>query len=298
MWKVIRENPRAVLYAVLMHLVLLVLLVFSLDWTPKISRPAGVKVPIEAKLVDQRKLDAIEEQQQAEQRKLEETQKKAELEQQRKREAERKAAEEKKKAETERKRKAAEEKKKAETERNRKAQLAEKKKKEQEAIRKAEAEKQRKAEAEVEAKRKAEAEAKRKAEAERKRKAEAEAKRKAEAEAAQRREAEQALQQQLAAEQAERDQGVVAEYTAYIQDKIQQNWLKPAGSPEGLSCTVQVSLIPGGDVARVQIVRSSGDPLFDRSVENAVHKASPMPLPKDAAMFKYFRELRLIFKPR
>jgi colicin import membrane protein len=280
MWKVIRENPRAVLYAVLMHLVLLVLLVFSLDWTPKISRPAGVKVPIEAKLVDQRKLDAIEEQQQAEQRKLEETQKKAELEQQRKREAERKAAEEKKKAETERKRKAAEEKKKAETERNRKAQLAEKKKKEQEAIRKAEAEKQRKAEAEA------------------KRKAEAEAKRKAEAEAAQRREAEQALQQQLAAEQAERDQGVVAEYTAYIQDKIQQNWLKPAGSPEGLSCTVQVSLIPGGDVARVQIVRSSGDPLFDRSVENAVHKASPMPLPKDAAMFKYFRELRLIFKPR
>jgi colicin import membrane protein len=264
--------------------------VFSLDWTPKISRPAGVKVPIEAKLVDQRKLDAIEEQQQAEQRKLEETQKKAELEQQRKREAERKAAEEKKKAETERKRKAAEEKKKAEAERNRKAQLAEKKKKEQEAIRKAEAEKQRKAEAEVEAKRKAEAE--------RKRKAEAEAKRKAEAEAAQRREAEQALQQQLAAEQAERDQGVVAEYTAYIQDKIQQNWLKPAGSPEGLSCTVQVSLIPGGDVARVQIVRSSGDPLFDRSVENAVHKASPMPLPKDAAMFKYFRELRLIFKPR
>jgi colicin import membrane protein len=90
----------------------------------------------------------------------------------------------------------------------------------------------------------------------------------------------------------------VAEYTAYIQEKIQQNWLKPAGSPEGLSCTVQVNLIPGGDVARVQIIRSSGDPLFDRSVENAVHKAAPMPLPRDPAVFKYFRELRLIFKPR
>jgi colicin import membrane protein len=177
------------------------------------------------------------------------------------------SAEEKKKAEAERK--AAEEKKKAEAERK----AAEEKKK-------AEAERKRKAEAEAEAKRKAEAEARRKAEAEK------------------RREAELALQQQLAAEQAERDQGVVAEYTAYIQEKIQKNWLKPAGSPEGLSCTVQVSLIPGGDVARVQIVRSSGDPLFDRSVETAVHKASPMPLPKDAAMFKYFRELRLIFKPR
>jgi colicin import membrane protein len=278
MWKVIRENPRAVVYAVLMHLGLLIVLVFSLDWTPKVSRPAGVKVPIEAKLVDQRKLDAIEEQKQAEQRKLEETKQQAEQA-------------EKKKKEQEAKRKA-EQKQQAEVERKKKAQLAEKKKKEQEAIRKAEAEKKKQAEA----KRKALAEKKRKAEAEAKRKAEAEKQR--QAEAARRREAEQGLQQQLAAEQAARDQGIVAEYTAYIQEKIQQNWLKPAGSPEGLSCTVQVSLIPGGDVARVQIVRSSGDPLFDRSVENAVHKASPMPLPKDAAMFKYFRELRLIFKPR
>jgi colicin import membrane protein len=60
---------------------------------------------------------------------------------------------------------------------------------------------------------------------------------------------------------------------------------------------VQVSLIPGGEVARVQIVRGSGDPVFDRSVETAVYKASPLPLPPDAALFKHFRELRLIFKP-
>jgi colicin import membrane protein len=280
MWKSIRENPRAVVYAVLMHLVLLIVLVFSLDWTPKITRPAGVKVPIEAKLVDQRKLDAIEEQKQAEQRKLEETKQQAQQAEQKKKEQEAK-----RKAE-------AEQKQRAEAERKKKALLAEKKKKEQETKRKAEAEKQKQAEA----KRKAEAEKKRKAETEVKRKAEAEKQR--QAEAARRREAEQALQQQLAAEQAERDQGIVAEYTAYIQEKIQQNWLKPAGSPEGLSCTVQVNLIPGGDVARVQIIRSSSDPLFDRSVENAVHKAAPMPLPRDPAVFKYFRELRLIFKPR
>jgi colicin import membrane protein len=48
----------------------------------------------------------------------------------------------------------------------------------------------------------------------------------------------------------------------------------------------------------VRIVRSSGDPLFDQSVEKAVYKAAPMPLPPDAALFKYFRELRLIFRPR
>ena len=146
---------------------------------------------------------------------------------------------------------------------------------------------------------KAEAEARRKAEAEAKRKAEAEAKRKAEE--AQRREAEQALQSQLAAEQAgieaARVQGVVAEYIGYIQERIERSWLRPPGSAAGLSCVVQVGLIPGGEVARVQIVRSSGDPVFDRSVETAVYKASPLPLPPDAALFKHFRDLRLIFKP-
>jgi colicin import membrane protein len=302
MWQVIRENPRAVLYAVLMHIGLLILLVFSLDWTPKISRPAGIKVPIEATLIDQQKLEAIEERKQAEQRRLEEEQRQAELE------AQRKAQEEaRRKAEAEAERKAAaEQKRQAELAAQRKAeQEARRKTAEAEARRKAELEAKRKAEAEAEAKRKA-AEARRKAELEAKRKAEAEAeaKRKAAAEAkrqaeeARRREAEQALQQQLAAEQAERDRGVVAEYTAYIQEKIQRNWLKPPGSPEGLSCTVQVSLIPGGDVARVQILTSSGDPVFDRSVETAVFKAAPLPLPPDSALFKYFRDLRLIFKPR
>jgi len=295
MWDAIRENPRPVVYAVLMHLLLLALLVFSLDWTPKISHPPGIKVPIDAQLVNQSQLDAIAEQKEAEQRKVEEA----------KRE-ERRKIEEKRKAEQEARQKAEEAvKQKAEAERKRKAELEAKKKAEQEAKLKAEADAKKKAEAD--AKKKAEAEAKKKADAEAKKKADAEAKKKAEAEAkrkaeeARRREAEQALQQQLAAEQAgmeqSRVQGVVAEYIGYIQERIQRSWLRPPGSAEGLSCVVQVSLIPGGEVARVQIVQSSGDPVFDRSVETAVYKASPLPLPPDAALFKNFRDLRLIFKP-
>jgi colicin import membrane protein len=291
MWQAIRENPRAVMYAVLMHLILLALLVFSLDWTPKVSHPPGIKVPIEATLVDQRQLDAVEERKQAEQQRIEDAKRQAELAEQRK-------VEEQRKAELEAKQKAEQAvKQKQEAERKRKAELEAKQKAELEAKQKAEQAAKQKAEAE--AKRKAEAEQKRKAEAEQKRKAEAEAKRKAEA--AQRREAEQALQSQLAAEQAgmeaARVQGVVAEYIGYIQERIQRSWLRPPGSPAGLSCVVQVSLIPGGEVARVQIVRSSGDPVFDRSVETAVYKASPLPLPPDAALFKHFRDLRLIFKP-
>jgi colicin import membrane protein len=283
MWQAIRENPRAVMYAVLMHLILLALLVFSLDWTPKVSHPPGIKVPIEAQLVDQRQLDAIAEKKRAEQQKIEDARRQAELAEQRKVEAQRKAEQEaKQKAEQAARQK-------AEAERKRKAELEAKKKAELEAKQKAE----------QAAKQKAAAEAKKKAEAEAKQKAAAEAKRKAEE--AQRREAEQALQSQLAAEQAgieaARVQGVVAEYIGYIQERIQRSWLRPPGSPAGLSCVVQVGLIPGGEVARVQIVRSSGDPVFDRSVESAVYKASPLPLPPDAALFKHFRELRLIFKP-
>jgi colicin import membrane protein len=291
MWQAVRENPRAVAYAVLMHLMLLALLVFSLDWTPKISHPPGVKVPIEAELVDLRQLQAIEEKKLAEQRRQEAAEKQrvaeAEAEQKRKAEAEKKA-----KAEVEQKRKAeAQAKAKAEAEQKRKTEAQAKAKAEAEQKRKAEAEK--KAKAEAEQKRKAEAEKKAKAEAEQKRKAEAKAKA---AEEQRRREAE--LQAQLAAEQEEaRARSALSEYIPYIQDKVTRNWLRPPGSAAGLSCLIRVRLIPGGDVVSATVVRSSGDPLFDRSVETAVLKASPLPLPTDASLFKHFREINFNFDP-
>jgi len=267
MWEAIRENPRAVTYAVLMHVGLLLLLIISLDWTPKAIKP-GTHKPIQAELVDSAKLQAIEEQKQAEQQKAEAERKlKAEQAAKQKAEAERVAQQ---KAQAERKRKA-----------------------EAEAKQKAVAERKRKEEAA--AKQKAEAEAKRKAEQAAKEKA---AKEKAAAEAARQREAEQALQAQLAEEQAQaRAESALAGYIPQIQQKIQRNWLRPGGSAGGLSCLIRVKLIPGGEVVDARVVRSSGDPLFDRSVETAVLKASPLPLPPDAAMFKYFREIDFNFNP-
>jgi colicin import membrane protein len=285
MWQAVRENPRAVIYAVLMHLVLLLLLVFSLDWTPKAVKP-GTNKPIQAQLVDVSKLKAIEEKKQAEQQRIKEEKRKLEQQKLRKAEAERnKKVEQERKVEAERKKKAEQEKKrKVEAERNKKA--------EQEKKRKAEAEREKKAEQEK--KRKAEAERKKKAEQEKKRKAEAERKKKAEAEAARRKEAEQALQAQLAEEQA---QHALSQYIPHIQAKIQRNWLRPPGSSAGLSCLILVKLIPGGEVVDAKVMRSSGDPLFDRSVETAVLKASPLPLPQDTALFKHFREIQFIFIP-
>ena len=265
MWKAVRENPRAVAYAVLMHVVLLVLLVFSLDWTPKAIKP-GTNKPIQAQLVDSSKLQAIEEKKQVEQKRIEDDKRKVEAEVERKKQAEQ---DKKREVETERKKKVEQDKKrKVETERKKKA--------------------------EQEKKRKVEAERKKKAEQDKKRKAEAERKKKAAAEAARRKAAEEALQAQLAEEQA---MDALSRFIPAIQDKIQRNWLRPAGSPKGLSCLILVKLIPGGEVVDARVVRSSGDALFDRSVETAVLKASPLPLPEDAAMFKYFREINFNFKP-
>jgi colicin import membrane protein len=297
MWQAVRENPRAVAYAVLMHVGLLLLLIFSLDWTPKAIKP-GSNTPIQAELVDVSKLQAIEERKLAEQRKVEEQKRKAEEALKQKAEAERQQQlkqEQARKAEAERKQKAEQDaKKKAEADRRKKVDLAAKQKAEEQ--RKAEQAAKQKAEAER--KRQAEEAAKKKAAAEKQREAEQAAKEKAAAEAVARREAEQALQAQLAEEQAQaRAENALSQYIPYIQQKIQRSWLRPAGSPAGLSCLILVKLIPGGEVVDAKVVRSSGDPLFDRSVETAVLKASPLPMPDDATMFKYFREINFNFKP-
>jgi len=285
MWKAIRENPRAVTYAVLMHLVLLALLAVGLDWTPKAIKP-GVKTPIEAELVSSDQLKAIEERKQEDRRRQE-------AEEQRKLDAaaaQKKAAAEKAAAE-----KAAAEKQKAEAEQKKQAELAAQKKAAAEKQKQADIAAKKKAEAAEAAKKKAAAEAQRKAEAA-KQQAEAEKQRKAE-EAA-RKQAEAELQAQLAAEaERARAESALAEFIPYIQERIQRNWLRPAGSPAGLSCLVKVRLIPGGDVVSVNVVRSSGDAVFDRSVETAVLKASPLPLPADANLFKHFREINFNFDP-
>jgi colicin import membrane protein len=277
MWRAIRENPRAVTYAVLMHLVLLALLVIGLDWTPKATAPGSNK-PIQTELVSKDPLKAIE------QRKLEEQRKREQAEAERKRQAELEA------------------KQKAEAAAKQKAEAAAKQKAEQAAKEKAALEAKQQAElkkkAAAAAKKKAAAAAAKKREAaQAKAKAEAEAKQKAAAQAAQR-EAEAALQEQLRAEQGlARAKSALAEFIPYIQDKVQRNWLRPPGSPQGLACLVKVRLIPGGEVASVNVIRSSGDPVFDRSVESAVLKASPLPLPADASLFSHFREINFNFDP-
>jgi len=109
---------------------------------------------------------------------------------------------------------------------------------------------------------------------------------------------EQSLRELAAEEEAQmRAQVAVASFTDLIRQKVERNWIQPASDISGLSCVVRVRLIPGGDVIDAQVIKSSGNAFFDRSVELATRKAAPLPLPSDPSMFNYFRTLEFYFRP-
>jgi len=303
MWAVLKRNPVALALAVLLHLGLAFFLIFEVDWGDKVKPIGGDVQVVQAELVDGAQLEAEKrrkaaeaaavEQAVREKRRAEEQRKQAELEKQRKAreaqaarekaEAEKKAAAEKARL-AELKRQEAETRRKQEAERQRQAELAAQREAERKAREQAEA----KAAADAARKAEEERKAREKAEAERQRKAAAEARARADREA---REAE--LAAQFAAEQEASEQ---ARVMGLIQAKVNRNWLRPPGT-EGLKCTVRVRLGSTGTVLLVSVVESSGNVAFDRSVEAAVRKADPLPMPRSERLIARFRDLTFIFDP-
>jgi colicin import membrane protein len=297
--ELVRE-PRYLIYAVLVHIAFFAMFVLGFDFQ-RIHRPAAPEV-VQAVVVDESRVrEEMERLKEAEARKAaqeaEAQRRQREAEEARKREEQRLA---------ELKKKQQEEAKKAEEARKREEQrLAELRKQQEQA--KKEAEEARKREEQRLAELKKQQEEAKKAEEARKReeqrRKEEEARRAEEA-----RKAEEARQAELRRQQAEREAQAAAErarqqseidrYMLQLKSKIQKSWNKPANWRPGLECTVRVRIIPGGDVVDVSMVRSCGDPMLDRSVENAVYKAAPLPVPPaDSGLFDHFREVQIVFKP-
>jgi colicin import membrane protein len=157
-----------------------------------------------------------------------------------------------------------------------------------------EAERQKKVAAERQAK--ADAERKRVAEIERKQREREEAERKRAAAEADAREKQ--LRDQLAEEEGlmqARSSPAMSQYAAQIQQAVERQWNRPPSARSGLECVVAVSQSPNGTVLRVQVEQCNGDAAVKQSIENAVQRASPLPLPSDMRLFE--RNLRFIFKP-
>lgn len=118
------------------------------------------------------------------------------------------------------------------------------------------------------------------------------------AEARERERMERELQEALAAEEEQRLARNSAEYDRYrlqIRNRIEANWILPATSQEGVECTVHVTQIPSGDVTSVTFGECNGDAALRRSIETAVLRASPLPLPSIPSLFD--REVRLVLRP-
>lgn len=184
-----------------------------------------------------------------------------------------------------------------------KARQAEAERQEQEATRRRTEEEQRvaaeqKARADAEARRKAEADARRKSEQQAAAKAEADKKRAAQ-DARLRQEREADLRARLAAEEERTSAGfqsLKARYVQAIQAHVEQRWFEPPGTGPGLSCTVFVSQIPGGEVVGMRFGPCNGGAAVRQSIETAVRNASPLPTPPEPALFE--REVQLIFTPK
>lgn len=106
------------------------------------------------------------------------------------------------------------------------------------------------------------------------------------------------LKRSLATEEkasVERSSAALASWEAQIAAKINRAWLRPPTARAGISCVLNVTQVPGGEVTQVSIGECNGDQAVRESIEAAVYRASPLPPPPDPALFD--RNLRINFRP-
>jgi colicin import membrane protein len=94
---------------------------------------------------------------------------------------------------------------------------------------------------------------------------------------------------------AARGSAEAAAYRSLIQARIQRAWIRPPGAQAGINCEVRVTQVPGGTVTGVQITRCNGDQTVRESIEAAVNRASPLPIPSNPDLFD--RNLVITFHP-
>ncbi len=103
-----------------------------------------------------------------------------------------------------------------------------------------------------------------------------------------------ALKAKKTTQEAEAEQAKLA-----IKQKVNRSWIRPSSTSAGSKCTVRVKLLSDGTVIDAVVILSSGDEDFDRSAENAVNNASPLPVPNDKELFaREFRSFQFLFNPK
>ena len=83
---------------------------------------------------------------------------------------------------------------------------------------------------------------------------------------------EQLLAQEGAELQADQDAALIDQYTQYIVRDIESNWDRPPSARNGMVVTLEIGLVPAGDVITVKVRRSSGNAALDRAAVLAVER--------------------------
>lgn len=95
------------------------------------------------------------------------------------------------------------------------------------------------------------------------------------------------------------DQQQIGSYTAYIRERIENNWSRPPSARRDMEVLLEIQLVPTGRIAGVSIIKSSGNSAFDRSAEQAVYKVGQFDQLRgmDSGLFeRNFRRFRMSFK--
>ena len=85
-------------------------------------------------------------------------------------------------------------------------------------------------------------------------------------------------------------------YKKLLEDRIKGGW-RWFDTSSPLVAQVEFAISPNGAVSDVRIVKRSGSPEFDESVERAVQKGNPLPSPP-SSVYSFFRVVRMTFDPR
>jgi colicin import membrane protein len=85
----------------------------------------------------------------------------------------------------------------------------------------------------------------------------------------------------------------IGRYRDRIRDKIRGKANVPDTVTGKPAVVVRITILPGGDVLDVAIVRSSGNRIYDAAIERAIRSAQPLPVPSEPELFAQFRDLIL-----
>lgn len=92
--------------------------------------------------------------------------------------------------------------------------------------------------------------------------------------------------------------GEMDKYKFLIQQKIQQNVNKQLCGKSPVELQFEIGLMPTGElIGNPKMLKSSGIPVCDESVERAIFQSQPLPVPTDTDLFSKFKNLKLNFRP-